>query len=237
LNRQRSAGFTLLEVAIVLLIIGLLFGGVLKASELILNARVRNLIGEMDGIQAAYWAFQDRYRARPGDYSQPSQTLNCGAAACPFGNGDGLISNTSVAAGGSEVHEELVLWTHLSASGLLSAAYHMTAGETAPTNQNSPHSPWGPFLELGFDSRYGNGSASRHNLKTGDFIPVEVLAETDRKIDDGFPNSGRFQFAWMPVPTDPANATLTGCTATSGTSVTWNLASPVSNCAATLLLE
>ena len=127
----------------------MLFGGVLKASELILNARVRNLIGELDGIQAAYWAFQDRYRARPGDYNHPSQTLNCGATACLFGNGDGLILNTSISAGGSEVHEELALWTHLSASGLLSASYHMTAGEQSSKNQLPPES-LGPFSRAGF---------------------------------------------------------------------------------------
>ena len=53
MNKQR--GFTLIEIAIVLVIIGLLLGGVLKGQELITGARVRNLIGQQDGVKAAYF--------------------------------------------------------------------------------------------------------------------------------------------------------------------------------------
>ena len=66
---KREQGFTLIEIAIVLVIIGLLLGGVLKGQELITSARVRNLISTQDGIKAAYFGFLDRYRALPGDYS------------------------------------------------------------------------------------------------------------------------------------------------------------------------
>src|ERR687890_662978 len=65
----RQRGFTLIEIAIVLVIIGLLLGGVLKGQELITGARVRNLIQQQDGVKAAYFGFLDRYRALPGDYS------------------------------------------------------------------------------------------------------------------------------------------------------------------------
>jgi prepilin-type N-terminal cleavage/methylation domain-containing protein len=70
-------GFTLIEVAIVLVIIGLLLGGILKGQELITGARVRNLISQQDGIKAAFFGFQDRYRALPGDYSAADTNITC----------------------------------------------------------------------------------------------------------------------------------------------------------------
>ena len=73
---KRESGFTLIEIAIVLVIIGLLLGGVLKGQELITGARVRNLIQQQDGIKAAYFGFLDRYRALPGDYATATTTVN-----------------------------------------------------------------------------------------------------------------------------------------------------------------
>ena len=63
-----TRGFTLIELAIVLVVIGLLLGGILKGQELIESARARNLISQMDSIKAAFFTFQDKYRALPGDY-------------------------------------------------------------------------------------------------------------------------------------------------------------------------
>ena len=68
--RQQQKGFTLVEIAIVLVIIGLLLGGILKGQELINSARVRNLADSTSGIQAAYFGFIDRYRRVPGDWAQ-----------------------------------------------------------------------------------------------------------------------------------------------------------------------
>ena len=73
MNKQR--GFTLVEIAIVLVIIGLLLGGILKGQELINSARVRNLADTTTGIQAAYYGFIDRYRRIPGDWNSTGATL------------------------------------------------------------------------------------------------------------------------------------------------------------------
>ena len=75
--KRNANGFTLIEIAIVLVIIGLLLGGVLKGQELITGARVRNLISQQDGIKAAFFGFQDRFRALPGDYASASTNINC----------------------------------------------------------------------------------------------------------------------------------------------------------------
>src|SRR5438270_6983180 len=64
---KRQHGFTLVEIAIVLVIIGLLLGGILKGQEMITQAKIKNSIADFSGISAAYHGYQDRYRAIPGD--------------------------------------------------------------------------------------------------------------------------------------------------------------------------
>ena len=88
MNRKYARGFTLIEIAIVLVIIGLLLGGILKGQELITSARVRNLISQQDGVKAAFFGFQDRFRALPGDYTAATTNIAnvtgggvCGLAA------------------------------------------------------------------------------------------------------------------------------------------------------------
>ena len=83
--KTQQSGFTLIEIAIVLVIIGLLLGGVLKGQELITSARVRNMISQQDGIKAAYFGFLDRYRALPGDYAAASSNIKGVAAAAEMG--------------------------------------------------------------------------------------------------------------------------------------------------------
>ncbi|TMG95357.1 MAG: prepilin-type N-terminal cleavage/methylation domain-containing protein [Betaproteobacteria bacterium] len=68
-NRKKSneTGFTLVEIAIVLVIIGLLLGGILKGQEMITQAKIKNAINDFNGINVAVTSYQDRYRALPGD--------------------------------------------------------------------------------------------------------------------------------------------------------------------------
>ena len=66
MNKQQS-GFTLVEIAIVLVIIGLLLGGVLKGQELITQAKIKNVANDLNGMSAAVYGYQDRYKRFPGD--------------------------------------------------------------------------------------------------------------------------------------------------------------------------
>lgn len=199
----KSKGFTLIEIAIVLVIIGLLLGGVLKGQELITGARVRNLISQQDGIKAAFFGFQDRYRALPGDYSAAGVNINCGGTACGDGDGNGRIEAPN--AGGT--HEELLAWHHLTAAGFLNGSYTFASGDAAPTAVNNPVNPYSIYIEIAYDSVYGNPGATppnKHNLKTGGQVPVEIIAEVDRKIDDGKPVTGAFQFSAYAPPSGTA---------------------------------
>ena len=190
--QRRQHGFTLIEIAIVLVIIGLLLGGILKGQELITSARVRNLISQQDGIKAGFYGFQDRYRAFPGDYKDAPNNLG-GPGVAVGGDGNGRIVDT---AGGSAVRETILVWDHLSRAGFLNGNFVYAADVNDTT---TPKNPYGAFLQLAYDNIYGTAVSpvppERHNLKTGSQIPVEIAAEVDRKTDDGNPLSGSFQFS------------------------------------------
>jgi prepilin-type N-terminal cleavage/methylation domain-containing protein len=194
--RKQQSGFTLIEIAIVLVIIGLLLGGVLKGQELITSARVRNLISTQDGIKAAYFGFQDRYRGLPGDYSGPNAQANIPnmPGATFGGNGDGRILNQ----GGTS--EQVLAWMHMSHAGFLTGNYRMAAINEAPAANNTPQNPYNAFLEIIHDNVYSIVTGDppvvvRLNVKTGNQIPVEIMTEVDRKVDDANAGRGTLRFS------------------------------------------
>jgi len=195
--RKHQQGFTLIEIAIVLVIIGLLLGGVLKGQELIQNARVRNIIAQQDGVKAAFFGFQDRYRAIPGDYLVALATTNIpNAGGTCGGDGDGIIE----AALTTGSPESVCAWYHLSRAGFITGSY---TGLGAASPANSPANPFGGLMQLIFDNIYLDAAAAPPNIlnvKTGINIPSIVLAEVDRKIDDGSPITGTFRYSAWNVP-------------------------------------
>ncbi len=234
---KRQQGFTLIEIAIVLVIIGLLLGGVLKGQELITSARVRNLISTQDGIKAAYFGFLDRYRALPGDYTAATTNINgVSTAACNSGNGngDGRITTTN--------QENILAWEHMSKAGFINGTY--TCAATAGTT-TSPTNPYGVYMDVIYDGVYGAGTtgtpaAERHNIKSGAQIPVEIIVEVDRKVDDGSPNTGGFQFSRYQgnaaaAPTD-GSATTPACTSATTNAGLWNTTNGSTNCGGASLL-
>jgi len=101
---KRQAGFTLIEIAIVLVIIGLLLGGVLKGQEMITNSKIKRTSNDYNGVAAAVYSYLDRYSALPGD--DPNAAGRWGLTD---GNGDGVI----------QAAERPNVWSHLRASGLV----------------------------------------------------------------------------------------------------------------------
>src|SRR5690606_30009942 len=89
---SRQQGFTLVEIAIVLVIIGLLIGGVLKGQEMITNAKVSKVENDYKGITAAILAYQDRYGVLPGDDPSASTRFPGTWSAADNGNGNGVVA-------------------------------------------------------------------------------------------------------------------------------------------------
>src|SRR5690242_13319060 len=231
-----SKGFTLIEIAIVLVIIGLLLGGVLKGQELITAARVRNLISQQDGIKAAFFGFQDRYRALPGDYAAADTNINCGGSPCARGNGNGRIESGATPVNGSATHEETLVWTHLTNAGFLNGGYTFT--DSGPTDATTPKNPYGSFVDLEYDQQYGQGTLpAKHSLKTGSQVPVDIASEVDRKTDDGLPYGGSFQFSTYTssAGTAPTATGAQGCIDTASTPNAWAIKTGSSNCGAATL--
>lgn len=237
MNRKQQ-GFTLIEIAIVLVIIGLLLGGVLKGQELITSARVRNLISQQDGVKAAFFGFQDRFRALPGDYASAVTNLKC-TSTCLFGNGDGQIQNGAPPVGGSQPSEAILSWTHLTAANFLNGSYNMATGATLADDTNSPKNPYSIYMQLIYDNNYADAApVSKHNLKTGNQVPVEILAEVDRKIDDGNPMQGGFRFSRY-TPTSATGLPAAATTYTAGVCAdsdgSWFATNSETNCGAASL--
>lgn len=230
-SNHRQSGFTLIEIAIVLVIIGLLLGGVLKGQELITSARVRNLISQQDGIKAAYFGFQDRFRSLPGDYATASAAANI-ANVTFGGNGDGQI----LTAGGN--NEETIAWNHLTAAGFINGSYTMAAANEAASDANTPKNPYSTYLQLKWDNNYAGTATNKHNLKTGSQIPVEILAEVDRKVDDGNAIQGSFRFSqYTPASATglPAAAAAHAAGVCASTAGVWFSTQSETNCGATSL--
>lgn len=226
---RKQTGFTLIEIAIVLVIIGLLLGGVLKGQELITSARVRNLISQQDGIKAAYFGFLDRFRALPGDYSQASVNI-ANVLAAADGNGNGQIVS---AANGSTIDEHIAAWDHLSKAGFINGSF--TYAATPETPASAPTNPYVRFIRVVYDTVYGAGAGSiRHNIKSGNQIPSDIMAEIDRKIDDGNPVGGNFQFSTYDGGGTGGTAPTGAASCYNGT--TWSSATVVTNCGGASLL-
>ena len=225
-SNKRQGGFTLIEIAIVLVIIGLLLGGVLKGQELINTARVRALNNSVDGITAAWFSFQDRYRAFPGDYLQAKAVVNLPGVTAG-GDGNGRVGVTGASTDSPD--ERGLVWTHLEAAGYITGSYS-GAGVAAGSEYNCaaticPDNGFGTGMSIFHGTEVQSSTVAAHELITGQGIPVEVIAELDRKIDDDAPNTGVMQSG------DDAAFTGTCITDTTATGV-YQLQTPSDNCAA-----
>src|SRR5712692_6741851 len=109
-KRSSQSGFTLVEIAIVLVIIGLLLGGILKGQEMITQARIKNVINDFNGVTAAVNSYNDRYKALPGDdLNTIARWRACGFTPPGY--------NTAPAAPSASSPQVGLFWLHLRLAG------------------------------------------------------------------------------------------------------------------------
>jgi len=125
--RNKQSGFTLVEIAIVLVIIGLLLGGVLKGQELINSAKVKNFASDIRNISTMVYAYQDRFRALPGDDPRAATNFTGGTLATTPATSQGN-ARINGAWNATTVTEETVLfWQHVRLAGLASGTSTVSA--------------------------------------------------------------------------------------------------------------
>ena len=211
---RRQEGFTLVEIAIVLVIIGLLLGGILKGQEMITQAKIKNIINDFNGISAAIYSYQDRYRALPGD------DLNAAGrwAGTVSGNGDGQFGTpagtcpagannycTLLAAAPTAAQETNSFWWHLRLAGFVPGATTGAAAGVQPANAVN-----------GVVGVQTTGMGYTSNIVCSSNMPDKVAIAIDAQMDDSGPGTGQLRGQLQTGP-NPATGTAASAYAETGT--------------------
>jgi len=184
-RRFAQSGFTLVEMAIVLVIVGLLLGGVLKGQELIENARVKDAANMLKGVATAYYSYLDRYGHMPGDDNTVHSRGGLWLVTRP-GNGNGMInigrSQTFLVTPAPPDNEQLSFWQHLRAAGFIKGNVEATGPDVLPRNA------WGGLVGVTFDATHNMPTAGLRVCMQN--VPGKAAMALDRQMDDGIPKFG-----------------------------------------------
>lgn len=200
---REEKGFTLVELAVVMIIIGLLIGGILKGQEMIANAQITSTVAQAKAMDAATSTFRDQYDALPGDMRNATTRLVGCAAPCVDGNGDGRLGGV-VGAVPTAAAETLGFFPMLRLADLVTGF-----DGTAAVNFGAalPTASAGGGFTVGYAATgVAQTGFTVGEMRSGHYIvltgqPVAVAAGTgkltptqgariDRKMDDGISNTG-----------------------------------------------
>ncbi|OHC67782.1 MAG: prepilin-type N-terminal cleavage/methylation domain-containing protein [Rhodocyclales bacterium GWA2_65_20] len=203
---NKQSGFTLVEIAIVLVIIGLLLGGVLKGQELINSAKVKNFAQDFKQVPLFIYGYQDKYKALPGDDANYASHIGGAATAAgvtplatsgagtTLGNGRLEGSYNSV----TLTDETITFWQQVRLANLAAGATGFATIADAPTNAEG--------------GRIGVQSTAPITGMTGSYfvcsegIQGKFAKQLDVTLDDGKTASGSVRVA---VAVQPWTAALT----------------------------
>jgi len=221
--QAKQRGFTLVEIAIVLVIIGLLLGGILKGQEMVTQAKIKNVIADFSGISAAYHGYVDRYKKIPGDDPCAGGTVslsNCGTATgrwtgATAGNGNGVVGGAYNSA--TNTDESRLWWDHLRRAGFVSGVgdqqpFNALSGMIGVETGDGAATP-APALKDGAGNGFVGVIICSANL------PDKIAIAADTQMDDGVPNAGTVRGQAQTAPNPDVAATAATAYAETGTNV------------------
>lgn len=198
---KQQHGFTLVEISIVLVIIGLLLGGVMKGQEMIDSARAKSIATDLRQIPLYLYAYQDKYRALPGDDASAASritgaTTSSTPATCGSGSGtclgNGQLDGTWLP--GQNSDETYLLWQHLRLAGFANGSNDTSL---APASFLPRHAEGGVIGVESASARYikdaGSGASTYLNgsqVICASNIRGKLAKQLDLMLDDGNPQSG-----------------------------------------------
>lgn len=214
-------GFTLIELAIAIVVVGIIIGGVLTGSDLLRQSEVKSLVTEVRAYQTAYLGFKQRYNALPGDMDNATDywgvadatPADCytketeqGTETCN-GDGDGLIYTVD---SGTTYSEFFRAWQHLANAELLPGHYTGASASGGSLDHepgtNAPANSIGGGCMFWIDYRNDTHTFSTlrgrqafwcgndGGLNNSLSAPTLTPSEAyllDKKIDDGKPSTGK----------------------------------------------
>jgi prepilin-type N-terminal cleavage/methylation domain-containing protein len=221
--QTQERGFTLVEIAIVLVIIGLLLGGILKGQEMITQAKIKDIIADFSGISAAYHGYVDRYKKIPGDDPCAGGVVtlgNCGTTTgrwtgATAGDGNGIVAGTYNSP--TNTNESRLWWDHLRRAGFVSGVgdqqpFNALSGMIGVQTGGGAATPAATLKDAG-----GNGFVGIIICSAN--LPDKIAIAADTQMDDGVPNAGEVRGQLQTAPNPAIAATASTAYAETGTNV------------------
>ncbi|MBS4096328.1 MAG: prepilin-type N-terminal cleavage/methylation domain-containing protein [Sulfuricella sp.] len=172
--KSRQSGFTLVEIAIVLVIIGLLLGGVLKGQEMIENSKIKSVVNDMKNVSAAYNSYVDRYHAIPGDEALATMTAR-GWTVTLGGNANGALAAAVGTTFTNPAVEQAAMWQALRAGGLVAGDPALGIGAA-----NLPRAGTGGLIGVAV-AAYGQSASSPSVCVSN--LTTKQMAGVDTALD------------------------------------------------------
>ncbi|HZW25774.1 MAG TPA: prepilin-type N-terminal cleavage/methylation domain-containing protein [Gallionella sp.] len=199
--KRYQSGFTLIEIAIVLVIIGLLLGGVLKGQELINSAKVKNLASDFKNTSLFIYSYQDKYHALPGDDALAASHVTGATTAAAAKRGDGKIDGKWDST--TNTDESFLFWQHVRLSGI-AAGVTDTADTTGYPQRNTSGGLIGVTNSTDMDITGTNGKLKGSYIICSAGIVGKFAKQLDVALDDG--NTATGTMMSISGTTSPATA-------------------------------
>lgn len=194
---HKQQGFSLIELAIVLVIAGLLLAGVLRGQEWIANAKVKSLAADFRHIPTYFYGYQDRFRVLPGDDHAADTHINGTNASSSNQTQDGLIQGTWNST--TVTDESYLVWQHLRLAGLMNGSTDTTeATKFVPRNSEG-----GQIGVTGLSSLAGTVTTTTltgAHAVCSDSIQGRYASQLDTMLDDGAGNTGAMRVVDRATP-------------------------------------